>query len=140
MPLQLGNFLFMNKKELQSLIRESVQEVLNESLTDLDVLTDGISTSTITGKSWNQLVLSLASVIDEVKDFRSQYSDPRHGPMPNLRDSMIHLKQIVELMSKIKPTIYGMDDIERKDNMTEEHPHGRYAQQAGATPLEPSSV
>ena len=132
-----GTYLYdMTKAELKSLIQESVQEVLTESLTDLDVLTDGISNSTITGKSWNQLVRNLASVIDEVKDFQGQYSNPAHGPMPNVRDSMIHLKQIVELMSKIKPTIYGMDDIERKDTMREEHPHGRYAQQSGATPFE----
>ncbi len=141
MVSEAGTYLYhMTKSELKSLIQESVQEVLKESLTDLDVLSDGISNSSITGKSWNQLVRSLAAVIDEVKDFQGQYSSPAHGPMPNVRESMMHLKQIVELMSKIKPTIYGMDDIERKDQMREEHPHGRYAQQAGATPFDPSSV
>ena len=136
-----GTYLYdMTKGELKSLIQESVQEVLQESLTDLDVLSDGISNSTITGKSWNQLVRSLASVIDEVKDFRGQYSDPRHGPKPNVNEAMLNLKEMVRLMSNIKPAIWGMDDIERKDTMREEHPHGRYAQQAGATPFEPSSV
>lgn len=125
----------MQPEDLRALIKEAVQEVLKESPATLDALTDGVSTSTITGEHWNKLVRHLESVIEEVRDFQSMYSSRLHGPTPNVAAALTKLKEVVRLMVEIKPTILGMDDIQRKD-MSEGHPHGRYAQQAGATPFE----
>lgn len=125
----------MQAEDLRALIKESIREILKESPATLDSLTNGVSTSTITGEHWNKLVRQLESVIEEVRDFRSMYSARLHGPTPNVDEAILNLREIVRLMVLIKPTILGMDDIQRKD-MSEGHPHGRYAQQAGATPFE----
>jgi len=125
----------MTRYDLHQLIQEAVREVICETSVDLESLHDGISTSTITGKQWFKMVNEIASLINEVNEFKSQYASQRHGPLPNMDGAMINLNKIVQLLELVKPVIIGMDAIERKD-MSENHLHGRYAQQAGATPFE----
>lgn len=106
----------MSPSELKSLVKEEVAKtLLKEAMVNIEFLHDGISTSTMTGKPWFQLVNALESVINEVKDFKGQYSDPRHGPMPNCEGALIQLQMVVKLLQGVKPVIMGMDDIERKD-------------------------
>ena len=106
----------MTPDELKSLIKEQVaKQLIKEAMVDLEFLHDGISTSTMTGKPWFQLVNALESVINEVKDFKGQYASARHGPLPNCEGALIQLQMVVKILQGVKPVIMGMDDIERKD-------------------------
>jgi hypothetical protein len=106
----------MDKTELQTLIKKTISEqLIKEALTNLDVLHDGISTSTMVGKEWYKLVNALEGIIDETKDFKSMYSAALHGPPPNTQGALINLQMIVKLLTAMKPVILGMDDIQKKD-------------------------
>lgn len=124
----------MSPTDLRQIIKETVEKVLKESRLELDHLQDGISTSTIIGKDWFKLISNLESLINEMNEWKSQYSSNTHGPLPNVQGALVNLQMIVKLLTEVKPVVIGMDDIERKD-MSENNPHGRYAQQAGATPF-----
>lgn len=106
----------MASLDIKKLVKEEVAKALvTESLISIEHLHDGISTSTMTGRPWFQLVNALESVINEVNDFNGQYSSSRHGPLPNTRGAMVQLQMVVKLLESVKPVIIGMDDIERKD-------------------------
>lgn len=106
----------MTPSDIKLIVKEEVAKSrINETLVNLEHLHDGISTSTMTGKPWFQLVNALESVINEVKDFKSQYQSARHGPLPNCEGALIQLQMVAKLLQGVKPVIIGMDDIERKD-------------------------
>jgi hypothetical protein len=106
----------MTSADIKSIVKEEIaRATLNESLVSLDYLHDNVSTSTIAGKSWYKLISGLESVINEVKDFNDQFLSSRHGPLPNTRTALIQLQMIVKSLESVKPTIIGMDDIERRD-------------------------
>ena len=106
----------MTKDQIKTLIQEAVnEEILTEVLTNLGSLNSGISSSTLIGKCWIEMINNLASVIDEVEEFRYMYSQSLHGPSPNTLESMRKLQTIIQLLNEIKPIILGMDDIQKKD-------------------------
>lgn len=106
----------MDKAELEALIRKTIcEEVLKEHLTDLGHLHDNVSSRTMVGRPWYEMINGLESVIDEMKDFRAMYSPTLHGPLPNTNEGMAKLQQIVQLLTELKPTVLAMDDIQRKD-------------------------
>ena len=106
----------MTKDQIKILIQEAVnEEIFTEVLTNLGSLNSGISSSTLIGRGWIETVNNLASVIDEVKEFKSMYSPALHGPSPNTLEGMKKLQMIIQLLNEIKPIILGMDDIQKKD-------------------------
>jgi len=106
----------MDTNKLHSLIKQTVnEELLREGLTDLEILHNNVSSSTMVGKPWFRLIQSLESVIDEVKDFSTMYSSRIHGPLPNTHETSKKLGEIVRLLMEIKPTIISIDDIQKKD-------------------------
>lgn len=106
----------MTKDQINILIQEAVnEEILTEVLTNLDSLNSGISSSTLIGRGWTEMVNNLASVIDEVKEFKSMYSPALHGPPPNTLEGMKKLQMVIQLLNEIKPIILGMDDIQKRD-------------------------
>ena len=102
----------MDKAEIQTLIKEAI---LKESLGSLDHLQDGISLRTMTGRPWSNLIGSVESLMDEMKDFRSLYNPRLHGPLPNTNEGVLKLQQVIQLLTELKPIVMEMDDIERKD-------------------------
>ncbi len=130
----------MTRDELRQLIRESIQEVINERR-DLDHLTDGIPNRPIVGEAWNQIVWKLETLMGEVEDFNEtfEYTMRKMGMKEKLavQSYMAQLQQIVQILEQLRPGIKVMTDVEAYDELHETHDHGRYAQQAGATPLEP---
>jgi len=107
----------MLMNEIKDLIKEElIQYIIKESKMELNHLKNNISNSTITGKSWNKLIDQLGDVINEIKDFNSQYSSPIHGPLPNTSTALLKAKEIISILQEIKPVIIGMDSIERKEN------------------------
>ena len=110
----------MKKSELKEFIASELVRLLNEgklneAVTNLERLHDGVSTSTMIGQPWFNLINSLESVYDEVKDFKGMFSSQRHGVLPNTQHARQTLDQIVKLLEEVKPIILGMDDIQRKD-------------------------
>lgn len=130
----------MTKDELRQLIQESMKEVLNERR-DFDYLTDDIPNRSIIGESWNTLIWKLGTLMDEVQDFNSTfgYTMRKMGMKEKLavQSYMAQLQQIVQTLEQLHPAIKVMTDVEKYDELHEAHPHGRYAQQAGATPFQP---
>ena len=106
----------MTPSDIKKLIKEEVAKVqLQEALVNLEHLHDNVSSSTMIGRPWLQLISSLEAVIDEVNSFNSSYSSGLHGPMPNSSAAIEKLQQVIRLLSEIKPIILGMDDIQKKD-------------------------
>jgi hypothetical protein len=106
----------MDKTELQNLVKKTVNEqLLQEALVSLEHLHDGVSTSTLVGKDWYNLVNALEAVINETKDFKGMYSAALHGPPPNTEGAMYNLQMVAKLLGAIKPVVLGMDDIQKKD-------------------------
>lgn len=106
----------MTSDNIKKLVKEEIsKQLLQEIMVNLDHLHDGISTSTITGQVWFKLISSLESIINEVKDFKTQYSDSYHGPLPNTEGALIQLQMIAKALVAVKPVILGMDDIEKHD-------------------------
>lgn len=102
--------------DIKALIKEEVAKALvKEALANFEALQAGVSRGTMIGKLWWELIYSIQSVTDEVKDFKDMYSSSLHGPMPNTNDGMIKLQQIVQLLNELKPLILSMDDIQKKD-------------------------
>lgn len=99
----------------QSPLQKLIEQIVKEELVELDRLHDGVSTSTITGKAWFNLISSLESVMNEVKDFKDMYRPSLHGPTPDITTAMLNLQQVVQILEDTKHVIIGMDDIERKD-------------------------
>ena len=54
----------MKPEELKSFIKETVNEVLSEQLTDLDRLNTNINSNTMVGEAWNKMVVKLETVYD----------------------------------------------------------------------------
>ena len=106
----------MKSSDIKKLIKETVAKaIIKESMIDLAYLHDNVSSSTMIGRPWLQMISSLESVIDEVNSFNSSYPSARHGPSPNSAAAMEKFQQVISLLSEIKPVILGMDDIQKKD-------------------------
>lgn len=96
-----------------------LEELLKESMISLEFMHNDISTSTEIGKAWFKLITSLETVVNEIEDFEGMYSSYLHGPLPSMRDAKYNLKFLMESLVKLKPTIIGMDDIQKKDMYSE---------------------
>jgi len=106
----------MDKDKLHILIKQTVnEEIIRESLVDLDHLRDGISTNTLVGQPWRKLAYAMEDIVNEVKNFKDMYSPRLHGPLPNTEGALIQLQIAVKVLESIKPVILGMDDIQKKD-------------------------
>lgn len=131
----------MTSAQLKKIIKEAVQEVLNERR-NYDYLTDGVhSSNTMIGEAWNKAIYSLATLIDEIESFNSNfgYTMSKMGVKEKLttQSYVAQLEQVMQILGQLHAPVKIMSDIESKDAISEDHPHGRYAQQAGATPFEP---
>lgn len=129
----------MTTKELRKIITETIKDVLKEN----DNLTndDFIPSITTIGKSWNTIVRNLDTLILEIEGFSRNFeSTIRDMGMENellFERYKYALIQMEDMMKELRPDIKKLVDIETKDkSKLKEHPHGRYAQQAGATPFE----
>ncbi len=129
----------MTRDELRQMIQEAVQTALNEKR-NLDYLSDDIPTRSIIGESWNQIIWRLGNLMGEVEGFNETfgYTMQKMGMKEKLaiQSYMEQLQQIIKLLEQLHPAIKVMTQVEQYDELNEGHPHGRYAQQAGATPFE----
>ncbi len=123
----------MNKNDLKRLIKESLHEILSEKY-NYDALIDDVSSRTMIGSAWNKMIYQLSNLMDEVEGFNASFG----GAEKIATDSYLaELKQILSILERLHAPVRTMSQIQEKDGLSEEHPHGRYAQQAGATPFEP---
>jgi len=129
----------MTKEELRQLIQEAIQTALNERQ-NLEYLSDDIPTRTIIGEAWTQIIRKLETLIGEVESFNDSfgYTMQKMGMKEKLavQSYVAQLQQIVKILEQLHPAIKIMTKIEQYDELHEGHPHGRYAQQAGATPFD----
>lgn len=130
----------MSPTELRQLIKETVQNVLQE--VDYDHLTDDIPSGSELGEAWTKAIRNLATLIDEIDGFNDRFSiaSRKAGVQQKIADQtyVAQLKQIMQALEQLHAPVKLMAKIQQVDNYMEEgHPHGRYAQQAGATPFLP---
>jgi hypothetical protein len=74
--------------------------------------------------------------MDEIEGFNDLFGSPRNEKIAT-ESYLAELKQILSILERLHAPVRTMSQIQEKDGLSEEHPHGRYAQQAGATPFEP---
>ena len=103
----------MNSEDLKKLVRESVQEVLSEKLTDLERLSSNINPSTMVGNAWHKTIMNLETVYDEVKDFQDLYQS--HQNRPPTVDAQQKLDQVIKLLEEIRPTIEAIHQVQRRE-------------------------
>lgn len=102
---------------IKKLVSEVVHEnILNETVVDLDKLRNNISHTTEIGRKWYKFIEGLEGVTEETIDFKNLYSSSQHGALPTTDIAAEKLKQMIKLCEEIKPIIIGMSEIERRDN------------------------
>jgi hypothetical protein len=108
----------MNKTELHRLIKESMEEVLNETQ-NLDHLRDGIPPRPIIGEAWNRVIQNLETLIGEISEFNSTFGTTmgRMGIKEKLatRTYVAQLQQVAQILEQIYPAVKTMTNIERQD-------------------------
>ena len=97
-----------NMKSKESL-KHIIKEVLEEELTDLGRIHQGISTATEIGNSWNQLAWKLESTMDQVK-----WMEQGRLQQEALEATKV-LSAVTKLLERIKPSIAKMDAIQKQD-------------------------
>jgi hypothetical protein len=80
-----------------------------------DALEDGVRPGTESGKDWSNLLYGIRRLATTVVDFKDQFTDPAHGPLPNLTGAQRQLVEMLRVCQQLKPVIIGMSEIERRD-------------------------
>ena len=105
----------MKKDDLEKMIRESVIELINEELVDLDWLHNKVSPNTLIGASWHQLIVSLESVYNHVKDFQELYLTQPNKPETAIAKQK--LDQVIKLLEETYLTIQSISQVQKKDQL-----------------------
>lgn len=130
----------MTKDDLRQIIKEAVQSALDERR-DFDYLSHDIPGRTIIGGNWNEIVRRLENLMNEVEGFNETFITTMKsmGMKERLatQSYVQQLQQVVKILEQLRPAIKVMTEVETQDELSENHIHGRYAQQAGATPFRP---
>jgi len=103
----------MKREELQTLIRETVNEVIKEELTDLERLKANVAPSTMIGQPWNKMISQLETIYDEVSGFHELYRTHPNKPTTDIAKQK--LDQVIRLLEEIAPTIQQIHQIQRSE-------------------------
>lgn len=103
----------MKREELQKLVKETVNEVINEELMDLERLHANITPNTMIGQPWNKMISQLETIYDEVSDFQELYRT--HSNKPTTDVAKQKLDQVIRLLEEIAPTIQQIHQIQRSE-------------------------
>lgn len=129
----------MSPDALRQIIKETVKEILDESH-DLSAMRDDMPGGSELSEAWSKMLYQLEVVLDEVDGFNERFAHTmsRMGIKQKLMTQTYvnQLNQIVQMFQQLHAPVREMSRIQREDNLYEAHPHGRYAQQAGATPFQ----
>jgi hypothetical protein len=131
----------MSPTDLRKIIKETVQDILSERY-DYDHLTDDVPSSSEIGKAWSTAVYSLATLMNEIDGFNDSFATAlqKAGVQQKIAEQtyLAQLKQIMQALEQLHAPVKLMAKIQQMDGLyQEDHSHGRYAQQAGATPFQP---
>ena len=100
--------------DYKKIVEEELAKMILESdLTDLDFLHDNISSQTVIGKYWFNLVSSLQNVIDEINTSSTHSNLTKQKPIT--QDAIRELSQIIEKLKIVKPLIITLDQLEQRE-------------------------
>lgn len=131
--------VYGNPQRLQSvhLIKECVMEVLKENLTEgFDPLSDAGPNPTQENPypEWNNKMRNLEETEKQSGAIYKAFQDGRWTYWMNNFDGAGKIPIRPENVKKYLDQGYRLINLEPLTPVAEEHPHGRYAQEAGATP------
>lgn len=81
----------------------------------IEALESGIKYGTEIGRDWNNLLTAVARISRTMRDFKDEFADSRHGPLPNIAQAQRQLAEVMRICQQVKPVILGMSQIEWKD-------------------------
>jgi hypothetical protein len=99
------------KESLKMMVKEAIAELTSPG--KIESLADGISSATIIGEKWSNMIINFEGVYDHVKSFERLYRAAK-GKLPT-DDVVRELDRIVASLEKMKSVIQTMDQFEQRD-------------------------